>query len=62
MPLKHLEHDGNEDFGIVLNRAATKEKIRVLKTQHDENKQERLEKRQEKYFNSENPALWSGEI
>ena len=62
MSLKHLEHDGNEDFGIVLNRAATKEKMRVLKTQHDENKQERLEKRQKKYFNSENPALWTGEI
>ena len=62
MPLKHLEHQGNEDFGTVLNRRAVKEKIRALKVQSDENKEERLKKRQEKYFNPENPALWDGEI
>ncbi len=62
MPLKHLEHQGNEDFGTVLNRRAVKEKIRALKVQSDENKEERLKKRQEKYNHSENPRLWDGEI
>ncbi len=62
MPLKHLEHSGMEDFGDVLNRSAIRKKMRELKDQSDENKQERLEKRQKKYFNSENPLLWNGEI
>jgi len=62
MPLKHLEHRGNEDFGTVLNRAAVKAKIKKLRQQSDENKEERLEKQQEKYNHSENPALWDGEI
>ena len=62
MPLKHLEHSGSEDFGKVLNRRAVKEKMRALQVQSDENKDERLAKRQKKYNHSENPALWDGEI
>ncbi len=62
MPLKHLEHEGTEDFGTVLNRTVVKKKIRELKVLSEENKQKRLEKRQAKYYNSENPALWDGEI
>lgn len=62
MPLKHLEHDGNDDFGTVLNRSAVRKKMRELKDQSDENKDKRLEKRQKEYFNSENPLLWAGEI
>lgn len=62
MPLKHLEHAGNEDFGTVLNRSAVKEKMRILKKQSEVNKEVRLENRQEKYNSSENPALWDGEI
>ena len=62
MPLRHLEHAGNDDFGSVLNRKAVKEKIRKLKDQRDENKEERLEERQIKYNNSENPLLWDGNI
>ena len=62
MPLKHLEHAGNEDFGTVLNRHAVRKKMRELKDQSDKNKDKRLENRQKEYFNSENPALWDGEI
>ena len=62
MPLKHLEHDGNEDFGTVLNRTKVKEKIRELRELNDEQKAERKEKAQLKYMRSENPNLWDGEI
>lgn len=62
MPLKHLEHRGNEDFGTVLNRKAVREKKKKLKDQSDENKDVRLAKRQDKYNSSENPELWNGEI
>ena len=62
MPLRHLEHSGMEDFGTVLNRAAVREKVRALKVQSEEQKEERLEERQKKYYHSENPALWDGEI
>lgn len=62
MPLKHLEHAGNEDFGIILNRKAVKKKMKELKELSDNQKEERLEERQIKYFNENNPALWDGEI
>ncbi len=62
MPLKHLEHDGGEDFGTILNRAKVKEKIRELRELNDEQKAERREKAQLKYMRSENPDLWDGEI
>jgi len=62
MPLKHLEHEGNEDFGTILNRHAVKQKMQKIQHQSDEQKQKRLKKRQKEYFNSENPALWDGEI
>lgn len=62
MPLRHLEHDGNEDFGQILNRSAVKEKMRQIKELTDEQKLKRLEARQAKYFNENNPALWNGEI
>ena len=62
MPLKHLEHEGNEDFGVILNRTAVKKKMKELKELSDDKREERLEERQAKYFNENNPALWTGEI
>jgi len=62
MPLKHLEHDGNEDFGTILNRTAVKEKKRQIQELSDVQKDERLGKSQKKYLNPDNPALWNGEI
>lgn len=62
MPLKHLEHDGNEDFGTILNRHEVRKKMKKLQEQSDEQKEIRKEKAQIKYMDSENPRLWDGEI
>lgn len=62
MPLKHLEHEGCEDFGTILNRHEVKRKMKKLQEQSDEQKEVRKEKAQLKYMNSENPKLWDGEI
>ena len=62
MPLKHLEHAGNEDFKTVLNRTVVKKKIRDLKELNDKQKEKRKAKAQLKYMSSENPDLWNGEI
>ena len=59
MSLKHLEHDGNDDFS---NRKDVKDKQIAKKKEKKDIEQEKLEQDQDKYMSIDNPVLWEGEI
>ena len=66
MPLKHLEHDGNEDFEElnVTNKkqANITDAIKEIINDDEREREEELARLQEEWMNPNNPALWDGEI
>jgi hypothetical protein len=63
MPLKHLEHDGNEDFLESQQNRATHKIKNITLHKDDAEKKERLRKDlQEAWLDIDNPLLWDGEI
>lgn len=61
MPLKHLEHEGDEDF-LTSNRQETSKLEKKITKIVEEQEEEMLNKLQEKWMNVNNPFLWDGEI
>lgn len=66
MPLKHLEHDGDEDYlnrkTKVLNRYEVAKKEKTFKKKQEKEKDAAREIAQDHWMNSENPALWTGDF
>lgn len=63
MPLKHLEHDGNEDFRKEQFPDRKKQLLDLLEEEANKpDPEEELEKQQREYMRLDNPALWDGEI
>lgn len=68
MPLKHLEHEGNEDFEkIDVTNKEEADKVEEIQeffsSKVEELKEEqRLIKAQEEYMKPNNPLLWDGDF
>lgn len=64
MALKHLEHDGNEDF--LEKDFPNRKNSRIIELDEadsaEEKEQARIEQEQHKYMRIDNPILWDGEI
>jgi hypothetical protein len=63
MALRHLEHDGHEDFEVL--QVTNRHDVQVIENDEVErqpSEEQTLEKLQIEYMNPENPDLWDGEI
>jgi hypothetical protein len=63
MPLKHLEHDGHEDFGKEQDhkfptRELAEEGDILADLQEEKDAEKALEEAQEKWLHPSNEALW----
>lgn len=57
-----IEHEGTEDFAIFQNRQTDKKIKTRVETVKNSNKEEKLNKLQEKWLSPENPYLWDGDV
>lgn len=66
MPLKHLEHDGDEDFlnkkVKVLDRHEVAEKDKKFKEKQEKQKETDKIIAQDRWMSMENPFLWEGDF
>jgi len=66
MPLKHLEHDGAEDYlnrkTKVLNRNEVAKREETFKKKQEKEKDAARKIAQAHWMNPENPALWIGDF
>lgn len=62
MKLKHLEHQGNEEFSQFTDRREFKkiEKVKEVKEKLDAIKQREADQRE--WMKTNNPFLWNGDI